>query len=150
MGVAGFSFFAFRAALRQHAASHPAIGAGGPHIARYVNLHVSGRAASQRFEVNEQKLARAPHIKARLEVAERIAERRWTLHLADGATVHLPADRETRALEALVADARLARLLGRPGSVVDLRVPGRAAVRSAAPADLLKTSQLEPKQAPSE
>jgi cell division protein FtsQ len=111
---------------------------------------VAGEGAAAEAGALFAELARAPHIKALLEVAERVAERRWTLHLADGATVHLPADRETRALEALTADARLARLLGMPGSVVDLRVPARVAVRIAAPADLLKTSQLEPKQAPSE
>jgi cell division protein FtsQ len=111
---------------------------------------VAGEGAAAEAGALFAELARAPHIKARLEVAERIAERRWTLHLSGGATVHLPADRETRALEALVADARLTRLLARPGSVVDLRAPARAAVRSAAPPDLFQTSQLEPKQASAE
>lgn len=111
---------------------------------------LAGEGAATEAGALFAELARVPQIRARLELAERIAERRWTLHLAGGTSVHLPADRETRALEALATDARLARRLGQPGSVIDLRVPGRVAVRSTGPAELLQTSQLDRVQTRSE
>lgn len=111
---------------------------------------VAGESAAAEARALLAELARAPDVSARLQSAERVAERRWTLHLAGGVTVHLPADRETRALEVLAADARLASAMRRPGGVVDLRVPARVAVRSSAPADLLMTSQLGRAHSPSE
>ncbi len=69
-------------------------------------------------------------IQSRLALAERIAERRWTLHLDNGTTVHLPPDREAMVLDGLIATAELRRLIEEPGRVVDLRAPGRIAVRA--------------------
>lgn len=77
-------------------------------------------------------VARHPAIHARLSVAERVAERRWTLHLDNGTTLHLPPDREAVVLDGLGATAELRRLVEEPGRIVDLRAPGRIAVRGKA------------------
>ena len=46
-----------------------------------------------------------------LELAERVGERRWTLHLKGGVMVHLGADREAVAFAALSSPAELGKLL---------------------------------------
>lgn len=76
-------------------------------------------------------LAGYPDVAARIETAERVGARRWTLHLAGNVELMLPADREAAALADLIADPRLGRLVEAGGSVIDLRVPGRVAVRPA-------------------
>ena len=67
-------------------------------------------------------------ITARLEVARRVGERRWTLELAGGTRILLPAEREGEALLRLERhDARAGaagRLTGMAGQVVDLRQDG--------------------------
>lgn len=74
-------------------------------------------------------IARHPEIQSRLKVAERVAGRRWSLHLDNGTTLHLPPDREARILDGLVSRARLQRLVTEPNRVIDLRAPGRIAIR---------------------
>jgi cell division protein FtsQ len=71
-------------------------------------------------------LAVHPSIARRVELAERVGDRRWTLRLTGGTTVHLPADGEAAAL------ARLARLIeaGLESAIsIDLRVATRVLVR---------------------
>lgn len=74
--------------------------------------------------------ARHPIVHGRLRLAERVAGRRWTLHLDNGTLLHLPADREQLVLDSLLVRARLLRLVTEPGRIVDLRAAGRIAVRS--------------------
>lgn len=74
-----------------------------------------------------------PGIRQRLEIATRIGERRWTLDLAGGVVAHLPEEGIAAALQAIAdLDARDG-VLGRPGTVVDVRVGGIVAVRSQTP-----------------
>jgi cell division protein FtsQ len=89
-------------------------------------LRVSGRGAAQEAAALSALLARFPRIAPRIELAERVGARRWTLHLAGGASVHLPADREAEALAHLarVLDAGLAKAKN-----IDLRVSTRVLVR---------------------
>ena len=67
--------------------------------------------------------ALAPYreIAAKLEVAHRIGERRWTLNLADATRILLPAAGEGEALLRLTRHAETDGLLATPGEVIDLR-----------------------------
>lgn len=76
-------------------------------------------------------LDRHPDIKARVERATRVGKRRWTLELAGGGRIHLPADSEVSALARLAAEPQLQTLMTVPAPIVDLRSPSRIAVRSA-------------------
>jgi len=88
-------------------------------------LRVSGAGAPEEAAALFAVLVDFPQISARLDVAERVSERRWTLHLEGGLSVDLPATGEAEAL------ARLVGLLksGLGGARrIDLRVPTRAFV----------------------
>lgn len=89
-------------------------------------LRVSGRGAAQEAAALSAVLARFPQIARRVELAERVGTRRWTLHLAGGASVQLPAAGEAEALARLarVLDAGLAKVKN-----IDLRVSTRVLVR---------------------
>ena len=90
---------------------------------------LSGEGAAPEAERFLTILARTPDLYARLEEAERVGDRRWTLHLTGGVTVHLPPDREAAVLETLAKGGRLASLLDIENRIVDLRASGRVAVR---------------------
>jgi cell division protein FtsQ len=74
-------------------------------------------------------VARHPELMRRLVVSERVAGRRWTLHLDSGTALVLPPDREALVLENLDASARLRRIVDAPGRIVDLRAAGRVSYR---------------------
>ena len=65
----------------------------------------------------------------------RVAGRRWTLHLADGPLVMLPADAEgwsdIDALAHVMTGAAGQRLIDRPFAVIDARLPDRLVLRAA-------------------
>lgn len=77
-------------------------------------------------------LVRYPGFAERLDVAERVGERRWTLRLKEGIALHLPADGEAAALAELSGDPAFREVLSGHDLVVDLRTPGRTTVRSSA------------------
>jgi cell division protein FtsQ len=87
---------------------------------------VAGESAPAEAAALFSLLARHPDLLAQVKLAERIGGRRWTLRLADGASVALPASGERQALARAVA-------LGKAGitrvSDIDLRVEGRALSR---------------------
>ena len=64
----------------------------------------------------------------RLQEAQRIADRRWTLLLINGTRVHLPADGMAAALAWLESRAETG-LLDARLAVIDLRVAGQLVVR---------------------
>jgi cell division protein FtsQ len=72
---------------------------------------------------------RARPLHDRLRGLVRIGERRWTLALASGIRVQLPAQAPERALARLLALDRAEDLLDREVSVIDLRVPDRPTLR---------------------
>ena len=72
-------------------------------------------------------LAGYPDLVRRIEVAERIGERRWTLRLLGGGAIELPADGVAEALARAAALAAIAREAGI--NEIDLRVAGRTLVR---------------------
>ena len=72
-------------------------------------------------------LAGHPDLMRRIEVAERVGERRWTLRLLGGGAIELPADGVGEALARAAALAGAAREAGI--KEIDLRVAGRTLVR---------------------
>lgn len=91
----------------------------------------SGEGAATEAPELMGMLARYPVFAARLDLAERVGERRWTLHLKDGIALHLPPDGEAAALAELSGDTAFREVLRGHDIVVDLRTPGRATVRAA-------------------
>lgn len=73
-------------------------------------------------------LARFPAIAERVELAQRVAGRRWTLMLKGNVELRLAPDREMATL-ARFASGDLAKLLETPNRLIDARVPQRIAVR---------------------
>ena len=95
-----------------------------------VNLpHVAGKGAPQLAQGLLELLRRYPEIWQRFELAERVGERRWTLHLKDRVTIHLGADHEAIAVAALTTPDNLEALLYGHDVVIDLRTRGRVTVR---------------------
>ncbi len=92
---------------------------------------IAGEGANTEAAALLALVERHSDIASRLVSAERVAERRWSLKLAGGVTVHLPPDSEATALAALVRDPVLLDATRLPGWIVDLRAPGRTAVRAA-------------------
>ena len=87
---------------------------------------VAGEGAPAEAAALFALLARHPDLLAQIKLAVRIGGRRWTLRLADGGSIALPASGERQALDRAAA-------LGKNGiarvSNIDLRVEGRALLR---------------------
>lgn len=78
-------------------------------------------------------LARYRPLADAFKLAERVNGRRWSVHLTTGGRIELPADGEALALAELEASRRLEELLAGAPAIIDLRAPGRVAIRPAAP-----------------
>jgi cell division protein FtsQ len=91
---------------------------------------ISGEAASDAAAELIAALRRYPEIAGKVDVADRIGKRRWTLRFTSGAIVQLPADGEAAAIDRL-ADLQIRQhvLDGRPLHV-DLRLAHRTVVRA--------------------
>ncbi len=74
-------------------------------------------------------LEELPEVRARLEALVRVADRRWNVELANGATIALPEEGAVEALVRLEALQAEYALLDRPLAQIDMRAPGRLAVR---------------------
>jgi len=70
-----------------------------------------------------------PHVRERLVQLVRVGDRRWNVELTSGATVALPAEGAPQALARLETLHAEYALLDRPLTQLDMRVPGRLAVR---------------------
>jgi cell division protein FtsQ len=93
----------------------------------------SGAGAPEQAQSLLELVVRFPRVAERFEMAERVGERRWTLHLKDGVVVHLGSDREAVALAALSSPDELGKFLTARNVIVDLRVAGRFTVRPRPP-----------------
>jgi cell division protein FtsQ len=94
---------------------------------------VAGEGAPEHAQALLDLLARYPAIAERLEVAERIGERRWSLRFKNGVRVELGVDREAIAFAALSSAEDLGKLLTGHDLIIDLRTRGRITVRPALP-----------------
>lgn len=91
---------------------------------------VSGEGAAAGAASILAVVERYPQLARRLEEAARVGERRWTLRLAGGGQILLPAGLEREALDELMGGPAGARLTETPQTVVDLRASGRMIVRT--------------------
>ncbi|MBO0741319.1 MAG: FtsQ-type POTRA domain-containing protein [Hyphomicrobiaceae bacterium] len=90
---------------------------------------VAGEGAAAKAAGLHALLAEHPQLMARVEVAERVGQRRWVLRLVDGGSVQLPA---YGAREAIARWLRVAEARG-PGAIeIDVRVEERTLVRAPA------------------
>ncbi|MFC0409200.1 cell division protein FtsQ/DivIB [Roseomonas elaeocarpi] len=84
-------------------------------------------------------LKTAPDVLARTQALVRVGERRWNLHLHNGADILLPEGEEKPAIQRLAELQQRNALLDRPLASVDMRLPDRLVVRQVnapqAPAD---------------
>jgi len=94
---------------------------------------ISGTGAPEHSASLFQMLSHFPELASRLRLAERIAARRWQLHLTNGVRLDLPSEGEATALANLLASKTATRYLGEPGTLIDVRSPSRFAARMAAP-----------------
>ena len=90
---------------------------------------VSGDGADTEAQALLDLVVRFPRIAERFEMAERVGGRRWTLHLKDGVTIDLGADREAVAFGALSSPEDLGALLAAHDVIIDLRTRGRITLR---------------------
>lgn len=93
----------------------------------------SGEGAAAEASALAALVDRFPLLKSRLVDAERVSERRWTLHLKNNVVLHLPADREATALDEIARSEALQALVSGPDRIVDLRARDRAITRMQAP-----------------
>ena len=100
-----------------------------PPVSGWALPFVSGEGANSEIALLLTALARHPGIEADFEHAERVAERRWTVVLKNGSQLVLGADREVEGFEQITARSGLRRSIAAQPVVVDVRTPGRIAVR---------------------
>jgi cell division protein FtsQ len=94
--------------------------------------HVAGKGAPQHTQSFLFELAGHPDLARRVQASERVGDRRWRLHLANGPVIELPAEGEGAALDRVDELQRSAIFDLAPGYVIDLRLPGRIGVRGPA------------------
>lgn len=92
-------------------------------------LLLSGVGAPQQASVLIPALKAVPTVYAHVEAAQRVDDLRWNLILKDHTVVKLPAENMSAALVQLAALQASMQLLDRPVQSIDLRQPGRLAVR---------------------
>jgi cell division protein FtsQ len=102
---------------------------------------VVGEGADSEAVLMLSAVRQYPRIERQYAYGERIAERRWRIVLKNGTALELAADREIEGLNEIAnASAAAPALTGRP-MIVDVRTPGRIALRPAG-SNALRTSAL--------
>lgn len=92
---------------------------------------IRGEGAPELAKAFLDLVDRYPALRTRVDSAERVGERRWTLHLKGKVELLLPASAEERALSEIMSDAKLAALTEASNITIDYRVRGRVAVNRA-------------------
>jgi cell division protein FtsQ len=90
---------------------------------------VIGAGAGPAAEPLLLALENLPNVRDRLRALVRIGDRRWNVELATGGIVALPEENAAQALQQLEALHVRHALLDRPLAHIDMRAPGRVAVR---------------------
>lgn len=97
---------------------------------RFLNLpFVVGVGAEKRLAEYGALIAAAGDLAARVKAGIFVAGRRWTLNMTNGVQVKLPETDPVAAVATLVRLQREARILDKDILSIDLRAPGRVAVR---------------------
>ncbi|MBS0252804.1 MAG: FtsQ-type POTRA domain-containing protein [Proteobacteria bacterium] len=76
-----------------------------------------------------------PKIERQYAYGERVAERRWRIFLKNGTALDLAADREIEGLREIANTPAVQAALTGARMIVDVRTPGRIAIRPATPGD---------------
>lgn len=102
----------------------------GVNAAEYADLPVVvGADAGEASPELLQAYAQFPAVAERVEAAQRVGERRWTLFIDSGMKVHLPENEGAAAL-AILNDLQTRRhILDAPASMIDLRDTTRVVIR---------------------
>lgn len=115
--------------------------------ARFLALPlVVGKGAAHTAHDFLTLVARYPVIARQVAAAVLVAERRWTLYLADGVEVLLPEEDPAHALATLTELAETKQLLSRDIVAVDLRLSDRVAVRLSEAAAAARAARIEAMQ----
>ncbi len=93
---------------------------------------ISGEAAPEAAGELIAAVQRYPEIAGKVDVADRVGKRRWTLKFASGAIVQLPAGGEAEAIDRLADLQTRQHVLDGAPLHVDLRLAHRTVVRAAA------------------
>lgn len=100
------------------------------HIRAFMSLPlVVGDGANKAAPDFLKALAGFPIIRPFIAASIRVGNRRWTLLLKDGTQIYLPEGHERAALQRLTIYQQKFRLLERPVSLIDLRLPDRMVIR---------------------
>lgn len=101
-------------------------------LGRFTSLPlVVGRDANEHAARLVDVMASVPRLRARVEAAMRVGERRWTLRLDNGVSVLLPEEGIADAWRRLAVLQREDRILDRDISEIDLRLADRLVIRVA-------------------
>ena len=100
-----------------------------PVASGFVLPHVTGEGANTDAPLLLVALRRHKELEQKFSYAERIAERRWAVVLKNGTRVELGADREVEGLHEVANNTALRRALDGAPVVIDVRTPGRIALR---------------------
>ena len=90
---------------------------------------VVGAGAAKNARDLLDELARWPRVKAKVQAAIRVADRRWNLKLVNGMEIRLPEGDMARALKKIAEMDATHKILSGDAVAVDLRVPGRVTIR---------------------
>ena len=90
---------------------------------------VVGAGAAKNARDLLDELARWPRVKAKVQAAIRVADRRWNLKLVNGMEIRLPEGDPARALKKIAQMDATYKILSGDAVAVDLRVPGRVTIR---------------------
>lgn len=97
---------------------------------RFLGLpFVVGAGAEKRLAEYGALIAAAGDLAPRVKAGVLVAGRRWTLDMTNGVTVKLPETDPVAAVTTLARLQKEARILDKDVLTIDLRAPGRAAVR---------------------
>lgn len=92
-------------------------------------LLLTGQNAPQMASTLMNELIAVPAVRSHVAAAQRVDGLRWNLILRNDTVVKLPEENEQRAIAELGQLQTSMALLDRPVEVIDLRLPGRMAVR---------------------
>jgi cell division protein FtsQ len=90
---------------------------------------VVGEGAGPAAEPLLIALESLPHLRAHLKQLVRVGDRRWNIELTSGTVIALPEDGAPQAMAQLETLQNQYAILDRPVAGIDLRTPGRLAVR---------------------
>jgi cell division protein FtsQ len=97
---------------------------------RYLRLpHVVGPGARLRVKEYAEILDGVPELRGQIRAGTLISERRWTIKMTNGIDIKLPEEKPLAALREFERLNREAQILSKDIIAVDMRIPGRVAVR---------------------